>query len=165
MTLTKGRVVGYNPIKRTKGERVDFQFNPSEITVDFEPNYVFNTAPVGSSAYAQYGNSSPVKLRFALFLRTTYDQPQNLTTSLYNLRQFIEPEQIEDLTIDLDKAPPMVQLILGDTFQWMYRPLYGVFSAMEVKITKQSRTLAPLEATVDVTFIESRISSLSIGGS
>ena len=166
MALTKGRVVGYNPITRTKGRRIDFQFNPNELTIDFEPNYVFNTAPVGSMAYAQYGNSAPIKLRFSLYLRTTYDSGAvNLTTALYNLRRFVEPESVEDITIDLEQSPPMVQLILGDAFNWMYRPIYGVFSAMEVKITKQDQNLAPLEATVDVTFFESRISSLTIGGS
>lgn len=152
MSITKGYLVSYNPITRTKIRRVEFLFNPNAVEVSFNPNYSYNVAAVGSRALAQYGNSAPVEIKFKVFLRS-----EDITSRLNKLRTLIEKEDVDD---SISKAPPMVKIYFGNSFDWLDRVPIGVISNMEVEITRHKQDLTPIEATVQVSFTESRIKSL-----
>jgi hypothetical protein len=150
--ITKGYIVSYDPIRRVKLNRVEFLFNPNSVEVNFNPNYSFNVAAVGARALAQYGNSAPVEISFKLFLRDT-----DITANLNELRSLVE----KGLDVDtISSAPPMAKIYFGHSFDWLDRVPIGVITEMEVEITRHKRDMTPIEATVEITFTESRINTL-----
>ena len=151
--LEKGYFVKYDPVKRKKLGRYVFQYNPNSVSVAIGPAYNFNTAPVGSTAFAQYGYSEPVNISFSLFLEG-HDTQENLRS----LRSFVESDPTANYA-----NPPMAKLLLGNSLVWLQRVPIGVVDSLDVDITRQDRRLNPLQATIKIKFIESRVSSLDAG--
>lgn len=150
----KGRLFSYNPVTREKTFEFSFMFNPSEIKVTFSPQFSYNTAATGSRAYAQYGNSEPLEISFTLFL---FEQEKNnaVTLNLSYLRSLVEPVPNE-ADESLYRAPPIVYVDMGETFNWLDRSLYGVIDSLEVAVKRQNPDLSPQLAECEITFKEIR---------
>ena len=159
-SVTKGIIIPYFPSTRSKGPEVMFEFNPSTVNISFNPTYIFNTAPVSSASFAQYGNSQPIEIEFELFLRHYKHAGQfkmyNVSKQLGIFRHFVEPPA------ESGDTPPFCQLLMGKTFSWLNRTLIGVITDMEVSILRQERDLSPMEAKVRINFKESK--AISIAG-
>jgi hypothetical protein len=151
-SITKGYLVSYDPLKRQKLRRIVFLFNPNQVNVSFNPNYTFNTAAVGSTAFAQFGNASPVEISFDLFLRG-----KGIADHLQKLRQLCESDVEENRS-----APPMAKIYLGNHFDWLNRTPVGVITSLEFDITRHASDMTPIEATAKIQFTESRIASIGV---
>lgn len=168
---TKGYIVLFDPVKRTKGERINFMFNPNQLTVTFTPNYTFKSAPVNSNSFAQFGNSEPMTVKFDLFLRGK-TVPENLAL----LKRLVDNKPLRSPFA----YPPLCRLYLGRSLDWIGQSVIsdssfatapdiefsktvptGVIDSMEIVITRQSPTLKPYEATVTISFSESNLSALN----
>ena len=168
--LIRGSMQPYDAVRRQAihDQTVEFAYNPSTVSVSISPNFEYKVAAQGGVAFAQYGNSEPVKITFSLLIRENKESRLSADTSsrLAALRFLAENPVLSRVHSEVARMqgesvtgspPPLVKLQMGLTLKWLGRTPIGTISDLGINITEQYPDLSPKAATVAVTFTESNV--------
>lgn len=149
------------------GEFQEFMFNPNAITDRMGPNYAAQDVPGISFPTLSYGGGQARTVSFDLFLfESGIRRPRPANAINTKVIRSEEPRNPLDLTDDIkfyqsltqpqsnyqegrsfeDKAPPVLLFNFGP----MYQGWPCVLDPIDVRVTKFSPNLEPLEATLSI---------------
>lgn len=166
----KGRIEVYNPTTRQidSESELNFQFIPTEVSVKYNPNFEFLTAPQGLRNFAQFGSTKPRVISFSLTFignvnsfedKMYIAEVQNKLKALVNPYYITKASVLKDSAVNIQNirlAPPLVRLIMGNIVQGSNGDYpIGVISSLDIKSQSVDNVLNLNRFEAGIEFTES----------
>lgn len=155
-TMTKAKLDCFEPNDKGDGSApgkkidklsMDFQFNPTDLTLAKSADWSATTAKSGQTGPVEFQGAKPSTLTLKMFLDASADQGNSVVDSLEKLAAACVPT---DQSGSKKKPnPPWVQFSWGAT-----KSFVGYISSVSAQITMFTPTGTPLRATATVTLNE-----------
>ena len=147
----------FDPGLGTGHQTLKFQYNPEEVSIDIEPNYVITPMPGRSHPFVQWVGSGVHKISFSLkfwYTQQNVSGVGNVADCVNWIQSFLLPQQ--DNNGQFAIAPKTVYLYLGNTIATdTYRMAHALLLKAPVRYAKlwEPSTLSPRFAEMQLEFM------------